>query len=495
MAATKSFGVILLAVVLTATACSSTNKQSGVVTTDRNGRGVVAGAPEGSDGSVGAAGDRGGSRGGSARGVDGSGVEGGDITASGSSGSRGVAGPLTGRGFTAKTIKLGVHILDEESVNATAVAFGIRTGGETLRTTDWINAVVKYVNATGGIAGRKVETVIVKLDATRSAGAQAEGDEVAACERMTEDEKVFAAAAIGPTRFAFTECMAKKKTAVILDNYNMVTEASFRRVEPFLYFPAGPTADRAMRTVVEGLRAAGYFGTKPKIGVVHPGTGEFPAMIALLRKALAARGYKIDEESDLQSATDAQGYASTVLRFKSEDVTHVLPFGPLATQLFMQTADGQQYYPRYGLSSNNAPASVQINATERQLRGALAVGWVTSGDTDAQHRSRLNTADAHCLDVIRSDGIKPPAGAGQLTALWVCDVFFFLRASLARAPTISATGIARAVDGLGSAYSPAGTWAGEFKPGRRAGARDYRPLRYDSPCRCFVYAGGARRMS
>jgi hypothetical protein len=311
---------------------------------------------------------------------------------------------------------------------------------------------------------------------------------------MTDDEKVFAAVAIGPTRTAFIDCMAKKKTAVILDNFNMFTESTFRRVEPFLYFPAGPSADRAMRTVAEGLWAAGYFGAKPKIGVVHPGTGEFPAMIELLRKALASRGLKIDEESDLQNAQDAQGYASTVLRFKSEDVTHVLPFGALATQLFMQTAEGQQYYPRYGLSSNNALAAVQINAGERQLRGALAVGWATSGDTDEQHRSRLNAADAHCLDVIRKAGIKPPGAGGQLTALWVCDTFFFVRAALARAPTISATGIAEAVDGLGSSYSPAGTWAGEFTPGRRAGARDYRPLRYDSPCTCFVYSGDTKRM-
>ncbi len=405
----------------------------------------------------------------------------------------GSGGPLTGRGFTAKSIKIGVHIYSDTSTNATYAAYGIDPSAGTQ--SDYVDAVVRYINTNGGIAGRKIDPAIIELDATQAAGPRAEAEEVAACESFANDHKVFAVASPAPTRRIFFECMSKNKTPVVVDQFNTSPQSIFDQYSPHLYNPAGPSSDRMAKVIVDGLYAAGYFGKNPKIGVTHQGTPEAKELFEkLLVPALAARGLKVAEVSQNTQASDAQGHSSTVFRFKERKVTHVLALGALNTQLFMSAAESQGYRPRYGLSSNNGLELLQVNVPPAQLEGSLAVGWVSSGDTDMQHRPALHAAERRCLDILTKAGAPPPGNVatGQLLALWVCDVFFFLDAAIERSSSISPAAIGSAVDSFGTSYRSLGTFSSEFKPGRRDGADSYRPLRFDSACSCFVYSGAAR---
>jgi hypothetical protein len=74
--------------------------------------------------------------------------------------------------------------------------------------------------------------------------------------------------------------------------------------------------------------------------------------------------------------------SNTVLRFRSEGVTHVMIFelNALLTVLFMTNADTQGYRPRYGMDTQNGGQVIVGSVPEAQLEGAQQVGWLPMFD-------------------------------------------------------------------------------------------------------------------
>ena len=87
------------------------------------------------------------------------------------------------RGVTAKTIRVGIPYVDVAAVKAVGV--DIDWGS----VPDAFNAVIKNINAQGGINGRKIVPYIVAVDPTGTAPA------ATACTELTQDDDVFVAIA------------------------------------------------------------------------------------------------------------------------------------------------------------------------------------------------------------------------------------------------------------------------------------------------------------
>lgn len=441
---------------------------------------------------------------------DGAGASGGDtastaVAAPGATDSGGVSGPggaigakagatagsARGGGVAAAplaatkgTVKIGFGY--PKNLSAVYAAFGANN----LTGDDWkvyIDPIVAWVNAHGGLGGRSVTPVYHATDATNGTfQSQAE----AACAAFTQDDKVFA---VVGTVLAENEgdCLAKANTPFIAQTASLFERANYTRNPGFMYQPFMISAER-QGPWIDALVAQGFFGKAPKIGLLdmdHPMYKRFAE--GVIRPRLAAHGLSIAESASFttpDSAASAGGLftqaSNAVLRFRSAGVTHIIlsPSGSAIPFAFMQPAESQGYRPRYALNSLDVPAFLTQNVPLAQLNGALGVGWLPASDLFYKEVAHgVNPAEDLCYEITKRNGDEVKR---------YCDGLFFLKAALDRATEFSPAGLRAAVESLGTGYDSPWTLATRFGPGRFDGGRQMRPLAFVGECGCFRYSAG-----
>lgn len=497
----------LLAVLATAvmlSACGSTVQWTGTLAdggingvnrpTGPNGELAVAGPGDGTNaaGTTGAPGQNGVTDGNSTN----------RVTSGGTAASRpGLVAPppgASGHGFTATEIYIGFGTYT--AIDNTAGKAGYKgTYGDQVATA---NAVVKDMNARGGIAGRKI--VLVTYDYTAQQQLQdREGGGQAACARWTQDRPVFAV--INPVTIGqdtLTACLTKHQTPLIdIDSNSVRLQADFARYAPYLYAPAWMSMERMAAAWMQRLSAAGYFnggwaadptqaGTSPtKVGILADSTFHGDDFVRITKDALAKQGQSV-------AATYVGTYqdmSQAVLKFRQNGVTHVIPQVASDLLFFAQAAESQNYRPRYGMSSIDSPGGAPTNIPAQQLNGALGMGLIPTADVaSAQDPGDVSGAQAACRKVLQGTG-QDPANRGALGfALRTCDGFNFLATAVAKGG-LSPVGIQRGAQAMGS-MPPASTFGIALPNGRSDGASASRDLAYRNDCNCFVYTSGNNPM-
>jgi hypothetical protein len=408
-------------------------------------------------------------------------------------------------GVTAKTINIGIVTADGFDKTATDLGFSVAVGN----THNEALAIVNYLNAHGGIAGRRIVPIFYDLNVGR-ATTNHPAEEQAACTALTQDHHIYAlATAVGWNDTLFYACL--RNAGVITSSAGEAFDQTFFRANSdYFYMPAEMNMTRVMSTNIDALSAAGFFkawnplignpGPTPvKVGVIRQDTTtDLRVLTQAIKPALARHGLKVADSVALStSATQvAAQYAGAVLRFKAEGITHVL-FTFANPLLFSETAQTQGYYPRYGLQSRDSPASVlEGNAPTKQLHGSMGLGWQQYNDVDAAHDPGPPSNRAKlCSSILRKAGQSSTARATALVGLWYCDTLFFLHDALAAAPNLTVTGFRQGAESL-KTFESATTFRSGFAPGRlHDGARAYRMFAYNDGCRCFTYTSGLRSAS
>jgi ABC-type branched-subunit amino acid transport system substrate-binding protein len=394
-------------------------------------------------------------------------------------------------GVTATTINVGVYTAAGYSKFASSAGFNVALGDQARVA----RTVIDYINAHGGMAGRKAVPVIHDADLAMAAQ-NPEAEYQSACTSWTQDAKVYAVVSpIGTGSDTLYTCLSKAGVLTVSAGESR-DEAFFTRFADWFYEPVDMNLTRIMRTNADALATAGFFGKAPKIGVV---IGDKPdertALAKGLKPALARHGLSVADTFAVPAGNNGNAaYSSAVLKFRSEGITHVL-FGFLGSPLlFMTNAENQGYRPLYGLHSRNSPAAViQQNAPAAQQRGAMGTGWQPMNDVDGNHDPGiLNARQKTCLDLTKKAGQDNNVRATALLALWICDGLFFLRDSLASTRDLSPAGFRKGAEGLG-AFPAASTFRSAFAPGRlHDGASAYRLFAYKTDCSCYQYTSPLR---
>jgi ABC-type branched-subunit amino acid transport system substrate-binding protein len=411
----------------------------------------------------------------------------------------GQAGPGRASGATSTTVTIGFYYAEDgkESIRA----FG--ASNDTPDFKDAANAMIKEINSTGGIAGRKIVPVFhgIRLAGERSA------EDQAACSTFTQDNKVLAVVGAGTTSEQFAACLAKAGVAYVYAGLTVDNAAAFRRY-PLLSEPISMNLDRLARVQADRLAAQGWLkhapgsdaaiASKPvKLGVIVRDEPAFKnAYENVLKPAYARHGAPVSQvfyvsknAQDLGKDIDA-----AVLRFAAENITHVtfLSSGGLTPGLFMIRATGQRYQPRYGFNSQDAPQVVLPNLPDKkgQLRGALGVGWLPFGDVvNPTDPSVAAPSYQRCLTTLRKRGVNPTDANSAGLLSFVCDGWWFLQAALQAAPggDLSPRGFVAGQDRLGASYRPAGVLATRVGPDQHDGVAAVRYLAFVDSCECFRY--------
>jgi ABC-type branched-subunit amino acid transport system substrate-binding protein len=364
-------------------------------------------------------------------------------------------------------------------------------------------AVAKWVNSHGGVAGHPIKLVQAATDPTSST--PVDQQDQAACAKFTEDNHVAAVVSIVTTTPTFDDCMSKRG---ILYIPNSITQPDTSYAEAGNNrFSSSPTADRMAVTLADELGRNGYLKDAGiKLGIASQDYPWFRSASSAFKAELARiGGPPVSAEfygcSGCSSDQAKQEATNAALRFRSAGITHVvLPDGSTAGNTFLGQANQSGYFPRLGLTSSNLLSLIALNVPNPAgLRGAVAIGFMPTLDTDGNpsHGAPPQTArEKVCDDIMTSSpGTQRNNRLAEEQAQFTCDGFFFLKEIGDRQHAIDLPTFRAGVETTGNGFTPVLTFHDFFGPGRHDGTQTYRPAAFNDGCTCFVYTGGELNFS
>jgi hypothetical protein len=387
------------------------------------------------------------------------------------------------------TILIGVH---DDDPGAAFGQYGVK-GGPSGDQHVWVERIVAWINANGGMGGRKVQTV---YHVTQSLNGTFDQQAEQACVAFTEDTKVVAvvSGARVPT-LNLVDCLARHRTPLVWSYQYMADQATFDRYADYLYMPNMVSADR-LGVWIDALADENFFkgGT---IGIVRYDNAIHRKLAdAVIKPRLAAHGAAVKEEVAFREATGAASAAdlsaqanNAILRFQASGVNRVIfePTSAVLPLLFFAAAEAQHFRPKYTMTTYDIPSFQSDNAPAAQLDGAKAFGWTPAGDVAWAQEPPPNPTARRCVDI--TNGADPP-GNGSVRRF--CDGLLFLKYVFDHGADPTPAGIRRVVDGLGRAYESAWTFATVMGPGRHDGAAVGRIETFGGACGCWTYTGPER---
>jgi hypothetical protein len=359
------------------------------------------------------------------------------------------------------------------------------------------DAMVKHLNAHGGLGGRQIQTVWFKY----VSGGDPHGQDAAACATFTQDHHVYLV--IGGISSGANElgpCLTKHGVPLIGANAGGDARY-FAQNHRFIYEPGQASFTRGLSTLVSDLKANGWFNGKHKIGVVQYEGATYDhavddGLVAPLRRMGVALTDRV-KYSGVDNNSIAQGSANAVLKFNTEGIDRVVFMGPGggAATYFMNAASSQRYYPLYGIWSADSPYVLGITAASDQLANATGIGYQPGLDVaSAQDPTASTPAGKACLAFWDSVGQTDHSALNNPLQRASCDIFYTLIRAVAANPqtTSSTAALEDGYDAVGGSYSPAGTFSIRFRAGSHDAAGGYRRLIYENGCKCFSYVGPTR---
>lgn len=360
--------------------------------------------------------------------------------------------------------------------------------------------LVDHINATGGIAGRELVPVFHVFD---EASNQSIGErEQQTCATWTQDNEVFAGVLAAATD-TLRQCMASAGVPLINSQGLGLSDDRTLADFPGTVEPTNLSLNPMAKLTVAGLDAEGYFApdtpaTPVRVGVI---TFDFPSFRRAVERdmvpELERRGLDVVgpvfvkwvERTSDAGEVSAQ-LSNTVLRFRSEGVTHVMIFDATAflTVVFMTNAEPQGYRPNYGFNTQNGGQLLVGSVPEAQLAGTKQVGWIPMFDVlDVPEWP----AQEACLRLYAEAGMEFDSKNAKGIALLTCDLYDVLRRGIENAPApLGQRSVIAGFERLGTSFESALVKDVRLEPGRRYGVTTYRSSEYRTDCSCFRYTGG-----
>jgi len=405
----------------------------------------------------------------------------------------------TARGVTPTTVTIGIVVPSDTA--AVASSLGI-SGASTISITGVIDAVVKDVNAHGGVLGRKLVLYTHTYDAAAyiSNSSQTIAE---ICADFRDDHKVFAVMfdLVDP---AVRSCLAAMGSPLLVAGAGALipTAAYAEHGGNFLFGPDNITTERLATLYIESLWQRSFFekwqtdtggpgGIAPtKLGLIHADSPDQNSVYANESKELAKHGLRFTDTVTYAANVQA-GLAATqsaVLRFRADGITHV--FG--ASAFFLQEAESQGYRPRYAYIPGLGALGV-ANVPAAQMKGAMTVGWAPTIDVETAQAPADTPETKHCRAVMKAAGMSSDSHSDRQIMYLVCDAFYALQAALPAGQQASVAGLRRGYEALGTGFAPAMTFSTTLGPNRHYGVGSVRDMAYDTACSCLKYTSTTNR--
>lgn len=437
--------------------------------------------------------------GGSSGGVDGSGDTtgatgpggGGDLGGGGSGSS------ALGPGITSSKIYVGIPYQDSGSANS--AAFGVPLDVDARKP---YNAVIDEVNKAGGILGREIVPLYYKFDAASSEPIDQQSQD--ACAYWTQDNKIFFLLGADATGI-LQECAKKAQVSQIYVGPGFLPE-DYQNYPNYIDID-GINLVRTGSVTITGLDNENYFGKAPKIGIVTWDDSDYRAQLERgFVPALKAHGQQLGTDpayaSPPQTVNDLAATSAdinnAVLRFQTDGITHVMildgPSGLCAggclTTLFLQRADKQKYYPRYGFNGRNGVQGLRDSGLvpDDQLKRSINVEW-EDNDESADEGWHVNKTREQCYALMRKHNVPMENVNQQGFARFACEQLGMMVEGASRLgkAVLNAPNFTAAVNTIGWDFQSASSYAVHYSATQHDGTAAARNQKFVNSCNCYKF--------
>jgi hypothetical protein len=416
-------------------------------------------------------------------------------------GTTAAGGQAAGGASSNAPIRIGIAYLSSTSEKAFLGA----AGGDAENSSDpgdahaQAQASIDWVNKNGGLAGHQIIPVYFQVDLTSNETYVQEQQD--ACALWTQTNHVVAG-------FWFLHLVSLQNIATCLGSHHALfaqggvygSQFSDYTKNPFYLGLEEVTGERMAARYVDALQSQGYFSSTAQTGIItYDNDAGLQRTLKYVKAELSRRHLPLRDTYTVTEPGATTDLGTTVsqiqtgaARFNAEHIDHVislLPFGLI--EIFMSYADQQQYRPRYGLTTYDAPwLDLQIGglAPADQLANAVGLGWEPDLDVDAAHDPGGNPSAKKCEAILGSTArVRSQREQGGT----YCDYLLMLYTAASHLPKdqpLTGDVLLAAVNALGSSYQSAMNLGTTLTQARHDAVSTARPFKYDQSCSCFTYS-------
>ncbi len=389
-----------------------------------------------------------------------------------------------------------VNVTGFDQLNA-FLPVNVATTGDAVAQT---NALASWVNSHGGIAGRKLKTVVHDYNAQQAS----EANDNNLCKAITDTDKAFLAVLHGQIHFSARNCYAAKKTLAFEGAAYGFGHNFYSGHSPYLWSPSYANYDQTSRALVETIKAKKWLAGETKVGIVlwddEPYHEVADKSLAPLLKALGVEVVQASvSNADIGSIEDGIHAAAQTMVINQVD--HLLFVGSAPLQPFFVQQNQQQSSFVYALTSFDVPRYMAVNFP-RNMGGAIGIGTSPVDDVlDAQHAFPMPGLEATCRDIYKAGGVTIPGRYldgkfNSKQAMSYCESTLLLKHVADTIPNdLTAAAWTKKAYGLGSSFQVAQTFSTSFSANKVTGATVYRDLAYNAECKCITYTSGNKALS
>jgi hypothetical protein len=344
------------------------------------------------------------------------------------------------------------------------------------------NAAAAGINATGGVACRKLRIKVYKVNPLD------QNDQRAKCLDMVDDKPFAVIDWAGFLNPASRTCFAEAKLPY--QSLAPVNQEEISRAFPYMYSQA-PTTDRDMQNFVFEAADRGWFEPGKgfrKIGLLLDACNQKAnsALITNLAKVGVPR-----EKTSAFTTSECGGLASSseisqaFVQHRNANVSHVY-FGVNGAdaQNYVRQADGASWKPKYMVSDSagaTLPEGERSNWPEG-FNGALAVTSLRTGELNSGIRHPLVDP---CFAWMQKANIQPPKRE-EFGLLATCDLFrLFAAAANAAGPQLNRSTLLGSLPKVGRFEGAQHIGAVFDRPGKVTGGDHIRAIQWHVDCKCW----------
>ena len=360
-----------------------------------------------------------------------------------------------------------------------------------------VRALATWVNANGGLGGKKMEAIYRLYDAQNDSPSAEEQ----LCNKITQDDKAFAVVMTGQYQTNARPCYSARQTLVIDASLYAMSQDYFNEHSPYLWTASFPEYNSFVRSYVKVLVEQAFFEGEKEVGLI---VGESP----LNRKTVEKLAVPLLKEAGITpsvslvdttaTGTLFEGLTQAAVTFRSKKIDRIMFLGGsrLASVFASIAATQDGFAPRYAVSSFDNPTFFVSNPDtipDGTMDGMVGIGFHPPQDIpDKDMPFPAPGVETVCMDIYKAAGITFPTRESARVALPYCDAVRMLKLgadNLAPGGNFNAAGLALAIDANGASFQTASGFGNRLGNGARAASGGYRVLKYDEAKGHFVYVG------
>ena len=361
-------------------------------------------------------------------------------------------------------------------------------------------AMANYVNAHGGVAGKKLLVKVHDYNAQQAS----ETNDNNLCQAIADTDKAFMADLQGQIHFSARDCYKAKGVLSFEGGAYGFGHAFYAAHSPTEWSPSYADYDAAERALVATIKAKSWLKGESKVGVVlwddRPYHDLADKVLAPMLKQLGVSVVQASiSNSDIGSIED--GIHAAAQTMVVNQVDHLLFLGSAPLQPFFVQQNQQYNQFVYALTSFDVPRYMELNFP-RNMAGAIGVGFSPDDDVmDARYPFPQPGLETTCRNIYKAAGVSMPGRYvdGQFNAkqaMSYCESVMLLKAAADKVTgPLTAKSWAAAAESLGSSFQAAQTFATSYSAAKHTGASAYREITFLDSCSCMTYTSGRKPLS